>query len=237
VSVDLEPLIARALARLDHAELAARYLDEEMVFVPELLDGEPLALMQEEASRLGRGAYRAWVPFVRKAGAVGQMDLARDAPALTALYRSPLLLDYLRRLTGVALEHKATDDAHAASLYVYTRPRDHVTWHYDDCGCEVEASFTANLGVIDRSSSRVDVQLFRGDRGREVRARSLVMTPGSLLFFCGTKAYHRVTPLGRGEERIVYSMAYVRQGKRLSGWKRARQRLYDAAVYFGPRGL
>src|SRR6185436_10368228 len=93
------------------------------------------------------------------------------------------------------------------------------------------------FGLIERSSSRVDIELFRDRPDRSVRRRSLVMSPGSLLFFCGTKAYHRVTPLGRGEQRTVYSVAYVRRGRQLSGWKRFQQNLFDAAVYFGPRAL
>src|SRR5262249_25265228 len=81
------------------------------------------------------------------------------------------------------------------------------------------------------SSPRIDslhqVQLFREHRARPMRELAIAMRPGSLVFFCGSKAFHRVTPLGAGEERITYSFAYVRQGKRLRGMRRFVENIKD----------
>jgi hypothetical protein len=57
------------------------------------------------------------------------------------------------------------------------------------------------------------------------------------VFFCGSKAYHRVTPLEAGEERIVYSFAHVTAGKRLTGIRRFKENCWDALLYFGPKAI
>jgi hypothetical protein len=103
------------------------------------------------------------------------------------------------------------------------------------------SSYTATFGLVQDSDSRVHFQLHRrpqkGDPKREVRDLFLRLDPGSLVFFCGAKAYHRVTPLRAGEERIVYSLGYVRAGSRPHGLRRFQQNVKDAIGYFGPRAI
>ena len=132
---------------------------------------------------------------------------------------------------------RPSKDAHAAALYVYQRPGDYVGFHYDDCGCEGTASYTATFGVVNRTTSQVQFQLFRNHPEQPMRDLMVSMTEGSLVFFCGAKAHHRVTPLGKNEERVTYSFAYVREGKRLTGFRRFKENIKDAALYFGPRAI
>ena len=91
--------------------------------------------------------------------------------------------------------------------------------------------------MINDTESKVHFQLFRNDRQRKMRELYISMKPGSLVFFCGSRAYHRVTPLGRGEERAVFSFAHVREGKRLTGFWRFYENIKDAVLYFGPKAL
>jgi hypothetical protein len=182
------------------------------------------------------------VPFVRKAGAVGHRVLRERAPALTALARSPSLRRLCERVVGGALEHRREDDPHASALYVYNTRGDHVGWHYDDCGCHAEASFTIIAGVVDRSRSRLEVEVGRDPaRGRTPRGRrdvrSIPTAPGTLAFFTGSRAYHRITPLRAGEERISFSFVYVRPGKHPRGRDLAWQRAIDSLLYFGVGSL
>jgi len=227
-----EDVFQRVVLDLDLDAISFEFrAQDEFVFVerflpPSLVDD----LVTEARSFLPDGVHRAWVPWVRKAGAVGQVEIAKRAPLLHAFSRSPAILDFAKRLSGVALEYKNERDAHAGALYYYQRKGDHVAWHQDECGCEVNASFTANIGLTNDTESKV---LYRIP-GREL---ALSMVPGSLAFFCGSKPYHCVQPLAEGEERIAFSLTFVRPGKRVTGAKRFLLNVWDALSYFGPGAI
>jgi hypothetical protein len=229
--------IRDAIARLDVAALTQRFHEQnEFIFLENFLPPELVTALTEEARRLIPTAYRRRVPWVRKAGTVGQTPIAKGAPFLNALYHSPSFLAFAQELCGAPLMVKHERDAHAATLYVYQRPGDHVGWHYDDCGCEGEASYTATVGLINDSQSVVQFRLWENDPAK-TQTLSLPAAPGSLAFFCGSKVYHRVTPLGEGEERVVYSFSHVTAGKRLTGARRFKENFWDALLYFGPKAL
>ena len=236
---DHEAAIREAVAAIDLAALDAEYrAQDRFVFLPRFLPPDLVAEMQAEARAfVPRDVYRAHVPLLRKAGAVGQSRIAACAPALHALYRSPNFRALASRLAGAPLELRHPDDAHAVSLYYYQRSGDHMAFHYDDCGCDAEASFTATLGLVHDTRARLQVQLFKREPARRMKELFVEMVPGSLVFFCGTRAYHRVTPLGTDEERITYSFSYVRELRPSRGWRRVRENVSDAIFYFGPQAL
>ena len=93
------------------------------------------------------------------------------------------------------------------------------------------------VGLINRTKSRVHFQLFRKQPTRTMQEHYLSMEPGSFVFFCGSKAYHRVTPLGTGEERVAYSFTYAREGRTARGLKRFTENIKDAIFYFGPKAI
>jgi hypothetical protein len=235
----VEAAVEQAIAALDFQALAAEFREQnEFIFIPRFLPAELVAEMEAELRSFSRDRiHRVFVPFVRKAGTIAQPAIAAKAPVLYALYRSQALIDFARRLTDAPLEFKNDVDAHAAALYVYDRRGDHVGFHYDDCGCEGTSSYTATFGLVNDSTSQVIFQLFRDDRTRAMKELAISMIPGSLVFFCGAKAYHRVTPLGKGELRTTYSFAYVREGKRVRGFRRFQENIKDAILYFGPKAI
>ncbi len=235
----VEPLIGSAVAALDLDAVSREFrAHDQFIYFPRLLPDAVVARMLDDLCRLGPEAmHRVRVPFYRTAGTVAQARILAGAPTLAALYRSPSLLALANRLAGVELGWKGDNDAHAAALYVYREAGDHVAWHFDDCGCEAGASYTATFGVVNRATSRVQFELFRDDPRRTPQFHSISMDPGSFVFFRGSSAYHRVTRLGRGEERVTYSFAYVTEGKRLRGLAHFKENLKDALLYFGPRAL
>jgi len=234
-----EDAIGEAVEGLDFGSIEGEFrAQDRFVFVPRFLPPELVASMIVEARQFdARDVYRANVPLLRKAGAVGQAQIAERAPALRALYHSPSFLGFASRLAGTPLSLRHPDDAHAVSLYYYQRPGDFMAFHYDDCGCDSEASFTATFGLVHDTKARVQVQLFKREPARPMKELFVEMVPGSLLFFCGTRVYHRVTPLGKDEERITYSFSYVRGNRPSRGWRRLRENVSDAIFYFGPRAL
>jgi hypothetical protein len=234
-----EPLIRRALAAVDlDAAIREFRAQDHFIFFPELLPDALIARLLDDLARLGPDtAHRVHVPLYRKAGTIEQARILRAAPALTALYRSPALLELANRLAGLKLGYKGTNDAHAATLYVYREAGDHVGWHFDACGCEQGASYTATFGLVNRTTSRVQFELFGKDRARTPRFLSLSMGPGSFVFFRGSSAHHRVTPTRAGDDRVSFSFAYVAPGRTLRGYPRFKENLKDAILYFGPRAL
>ncbi len=224
-----DDVFQKVVAAIDFEAVGSAFREQDQfVFIERFLLPELVSELVKEAESFV--PHRAWVPWVRKAGAVGQVEIAERAQLLHAFSRSPALLDFAQRLGGVELEYKNERDAHAAALYYYERPGDHVGWHQDECGCEVDASFTANFGLTNDTRSRVVYRV----REKEL---ALAMVPGSLAFFCGSKPFHKVEPIGRDESRIAFSLTFVRRGKRVRGLKRFFLNAWDAFAYFGPGAI
>lgn len=231
-----EGIIRDFVASLDETELARTYgADDGLLVLPALLPPKILVEMVAEGRKLSERAVRKRVPFVRKAGAVPHSHIAAQAPALMALARSPSLMAMFAGVTGVPLEHRDPREAHQSALYSYTKPGDWMEWHYDECGCPPEDSFSTIIGLVDDSSSRLEIETGRDRPGCEPVRRSIKTVPGTFAFFCGSRAYHRVTPLGEGEERLTFAFTYIRKGKKTGGIYDLRMRLGNALVYFGWR--
>jgi ectoine hydroxylase-related dioxygenase (phytanoyl-CoA dioxygenase family) len=93
------------------------------------------------------------------------------------------------------------------------------------------------MGLIQRSEScRLVCHLYRDDPTRETREVQLAYGPGSLVIFNGDKLWHAVTPLARGEERVVLTMEYVTNPE-MGTVKRFVSNMKDAIAYFGPGAL
>jgi hypothetical protein len=238
VSPAYEEIFQAAVAALDMESVTAKFQEQnEFIYIERFLPETAIAAMVEETRRLMPRAHRTRVPWVRKAGTIGQGPIAREAPLLHAFYRSSAFVDFTRRLTGKPLATKNQRDAHAAALYVYERPGDHVGFHYDVCGCAGQSSYTATIGLIDDSTSVVEFHLFKDHPTEKMRELALAAVPGSLFFFCGSKAYHRVTPLQKNQERVVYSFAYATPEKQVTGYRRFTENIKDAILYFGPKAI
>jgi hypothetical protein len=131
------------------------------------------------------------------------------------------------------LHFSPASDPHAYALYHYSEVGDHIGWHYDTSYYR-GARYTVLLGIVDDSSSRLEYRLFTRCPGREPVEQAIAIQPGTLVFFNGDKLQHRVTALGRDEQRIVLTLEYLtdtrigRWGRLISNWK-------DAVAYFGIR--
>lgn len=229
-----EQVLEAYVRTLDEPALAEAYrADDGVLVLPQLLPAALVAEMAAEGRRLARDAVRKHVPFVRKARAVPHRPIAASAPALHALHRSAAMMRLFERVTGVPLDHRPPDEAHQSALYVYDRKGDYMDWHYDECGCPPEDSFSTIIGLVDDSSSRLEIETRRDRPGEAPLRRAVHTVPGTFAFFCGTRAYHRVTPLGDGEERITFAFTYVRKGRKPGGIYDLRMRIGNALVYFG----
>lgn len=237
VSVDpgaLDAALAEAVGCLDVEALRATFWNQnQFVYLERWVPRAVLAPCLADMERVRPRVHRTFLPGHKKGGSVSAFTLAREAPAITALYRSPVLLDLLRRLTGQALQPCPARDPHACALYFYTEPGDHIGFHYDTSYYR-GARYTVLVGLVERSSSRLVAQPWRGHPARAAGEVRLATEPGTLVVFNGDTLWHAITPLGPGEERVSLSLEYVTD-PRMAPWHRFVSDMKDALAYFGFR--
>ncbi len=119
------------------------------------------------------------------------------------------------------------------ALYYYTRPGDHIGWHYDTSYYDGRR-YTLLLGVIDESSCRLDYELHTCDESKPDVPGSVQIPPGGLVFFDGDKLRHRISPMGENEMRVSLTFEYVTDPN-MRPWKRVISNMKDAIAYFGFR--
>jgi hypothetical protein len=226
--------VARALEAVDLAGARETYWRQNEFLVLERLFPEPLvAEWLAEVERVRPAVNRNYIPRHKKGGSVSHHTLRAEAPGILALYRAPAFLAFVQAITGRAAQPCPERDPHACALYFYTEPGDHIGFHYDTSYYRGQR-YTVLVGLIERSSSRLVCQLYRGDPGRAVDERRLATHPGTLVLFNGDKLWHAITPLGDGEERVSLTLEYVTDAG-MHPVKRVFSDLKDAVAYFGFR--
>ncbi|MBX3330122.1 MAG: hypothetical protein KF722_06955 [Nitrospira sp.] len=124
----------------------------------------------------------------------------------------------------------------SCALYYYTRPGDHIGFHYDTSYYKGKR-YTVLMGLIERSEQcRLVAHLRNPGTKGEISEQAVPLDPGSLVIFNGDKLWHAVTPLGPREERIVLTLQYVTD-REMRPLHRAFSNLKDVFAYFGPAAL
>ncbi|SAK98259.1 2OG-Fe(II) oxygenase [Caballeronia pedi] len=176
---------------------------------------------------------RNYLPGHKAGGSVSRHTLDKLAPFIADLYRSEALIKWLETITGDKLQLSPEDDPHAYALYFYTRPGDHIGWHYDTSYYEGRR-YTLLLGVIDDSSCRLDYELHTKTPGIPDQPGSVQYPPGAFVFFDGDKLRHRITPLGENEMRVSLTFEYVTNPS-MRPFQRFISNMKDSIAYFGFR--
>ena len=226
-------------ARLGRTDLAIGPLRMEFVkqgsflYRTDFLPPEVTSLLADAVERLTGSVNRNYLPGHKQGGSVSRHAIDDQAPFIAELYRSPALMEWLSRLAGEPLQASPPDDPHAYALYFYTRPGDHIGWHYDTSYYHGRR-YTLLLGVIDQSSCRLDYELHTRDPATPTVAGSIQYPPGGLVFFDGDKLKHRISPIAAGERRVSLTFEYVTDPRMPLHW-RIISNLKDAIAYFGFR--
>jgi phosphatidylglycerophosphate synthase len=230
----LDEALLGNLSALD-AELLRRQYREQgsFVYVPEFLPADFTARLIAAVDTVMPVVNRNFLPGHKQGGSVSRHSIDQLAPFIAQLYRAPALLSWLGTLTGDRLQQSPADDPHAYALYFYSRPGDHIGWHYDTSYYSGRR-YTLLLGVVDRSSCRLDYELHTKEPGRAAQAGSLRIAPGGLVFFDGDKLRHRITPSDADEFRVSLTFEYVTD-QHMSPWWRFVSNMKDAIAYFGFR--
>ena len=203
------------------------------LYLSEFLPQEATAELIAAVAQVTPAVNRNYLPGHKQGGSVSRHTLDELAPYVAELYRSPALIQWLSELAGEPLQVSPADDPHAYALYFYTRPGDHIGWHYDT-SYYAGRRYTLLLGVIDESSCRLDYELHTREEGAAVIPGSVQIPPGGLVFFDGDKLRHRISPLGENERRVSLTFEYVTNPKMHFGW-RVISNMKDAFGYFGFR--
>jgi phosphatidylglycerophosphate synthase len=219
---------------LDQEALHGQYREQgSFLYLPRFLPEEFTARLVAALDSVTPVVNRNFLPGHKQGGSVSRHAIDERAPFIAQLYRSPALLSWLAALTGERLQLSPADDPHAYALYFYSRPGDHIGWHYDTSYYSGRR-YTLLLGIVDRSTCRLDYELHTREPGRTAQSGSLQIPPGGLVFFDGDKLRHRITPSGADELRVSLTFEYV-TSQHMSPWWRFVSNMKDAVAYFGFR--
>jgi hypothetical protein len=232
LAADASQLVALRLADLDAESLRREFVAQgSFLYLPDFLPPAITSMLVEGAASALPAVNRNYLPGHKQGGSVSRHLIDRLAPFIGDLYRSPALMDWLAQVCGERLQISPPDDPHAYALYFYTRPGDHIGWHYDT-SYYAGRRYTLLLGVIDESSSRLDYELHTREAGSAVVSGSIKIPPGGLVFFDGDKLRHRITRLAEHEKRVSLTFEYVTDPT-MRPWRRLISNMKDALAYFG----
>jgi hypothetical protein len=229
-----EQFINARLASLDLERLRREFAAQgAFLYIEDFLPREITAQLVAAIAAVQPAINRNYLPGHKQGGSVSRHAIDRFAPFIAELYRSAALIRWLGQLSGAGLQLSPDDDPHAYALYFYTRPGDHIGWHYDN-SYYAGRRYTLLLGVVEDSSCRLDYQLHTREKGATIVPGSLRIPPGGLVFFDGDALRHRISPLGEGEMRVSLTFEYLTD-PRMHPWWRLISNMKDAVAYFGFR--
>jgi hypothetical protein len=203
------------------------------LFLDAFLAPDVTARLVDAVSAVEGEVNRNYLPGHKQGGSVSRHTIDRLAPFIAELYRSPALIAWLEALCGDRLMASPADDPHAYALYFYTKPGDHIGWHYDTSYYNGRR-YTLLLGVIDDSSCKLEYRLHTREPGVPQLDGAVRLPPGGLVFFDGDKLHHRITPLGENEMRVSLTFEYVTDPN-MRPFQRFISNMKDALAYFGFR--
>jgi hypothetical protein len=234
VPADADLAITPRLRELDTESMRGEFIEHgAFLYLKDFLTPDITRRLVAAVAAVRSAVNRNYLPGHKQGGSVSRHTIDRLAPFIAELYRSPALIGWLAALSGERLQESPAEDPHAYALYFYTRPGDHIGWHYDN-SYYAGRRYTVLLGVVDESSCRLEYQLHTRDAGVAMVAGSLQIPPGGLVFFDGDRLRHRITPLAEGEERVSLTFEYLTD-LTMHPWRRVISNMKDAVAYFGFR--
>ncbi|MDT6961691.1 2OG-Fe(II) oxygenase [Cupriavidus sp. SZY C1] len=226
--------VAGVVARLDTPALRQDFERQgAFLYLDSFLGPDETAQLVALARALQSGLNRNYLPGHKQGGSVSRHTIDEKAPFIADLYRSKSLIGWLEQVTGDKLQVCPESDPHAYALYYYTRPGDHIGWHYDTSYYEGRR-YTLLIGVLDESSCRLDYELHTRNPDVPDEPGSVQIPPGGIVLFDGDKLRHRITPAGPNEIRVSLTFEYVTDPG-MRPWLRLISNMKDAVAYFGFR--
>jgi hypothetical protein len=233
-SADTDSAVTSRLRHFALPSLRREFIEQgQFLYLKDFLAPDITAKLIGAVAAVTGSVNRNYLPGHKQGGSVSRHTIDSLAPCIGDLYRSRALIEWLGELAGERLQLSPPEDPHAYALYFYTRPGDHIGWHYDT-SYYAGRRYTLLLGVIDESSCRLDYELHTREPGVAAVPGSVQIPPGGLVFFDGDKLRHRISPLAADEMRVSLTFEYVTDTA-MHPWRRVISNMKDAVAYFGFR--
>jgi hypothetical protein len=234
---EIESNLVEAVEEVDRSLLHQAYWDQnEFLLLERFIPPSVVEPCLTEIEEVEPDINRNYVPGHKQGGSVSSYVIREKAPAILALYRSPALRMFLSRLVDAPLMLCPEDDPHACALYYYTKPGDHIGFHYDTSYYK-GARYTVLIGLVEQSEHcRLVARGHKGKAPTEISETRIPMDPGTMVVFNGDKLWHAVTPLGVHERRVILTLQYVTD-QRMGPLNKLFSNMKDALAYFGPAAL
>jgi alkylated DNA repair dioxygenase AlkB len=230
----IDEALARSIAEARRAALARTYFWQgELLAMPGLLPRTLVDALVEDVHRVRAAAVRRQLPGYKGSSSVAWPVLRAGAPSVAGLFHSAAFRGLVEEVADASLVAAPGWDPHACAVYHYDREGDGIGYHYDTSWYR-GARYTVLVGLVNRSTALLSCDLHTREPQRPRRTLEIATEPGTVVVFHGDKVWHRVTPLGPGEERTVLTLQYVTD-PRMSALGRAVSFAKDAFAYFGVR--
>lgn len=170
----------------------------------------PIATLQQlqETALQQTHIDRTYLPGHKKGNTVAYDYLREHAPQLVAFYQSTQLRQLLSDLIGESVMPTPAYDQSSCSLLIYSRPGDHIGWHYD-YDFYRGRHFTILLSLENRHL--LDTQRLSSAVLSVKKADKVVEVPtpaNTLVVFEGKAILHNASRLADNERRILLSMTF-----------------------------
>ncbi|HWF61996.1 MAG TPA: hypothetical protein VN666_17050 [Nitrospira sp.] len=151
---DVEETMNRVLAEMDFAQSGRTYWEQnECLILDRFIPKKIVNPCLTEVELLRKNIYRNYVPGHKQGGSVSYYAIwneLHESSAIISLYRSPALRRFLSDIVNEKLFLCPENDPHSCALYYYTRPGDHIGFHYDTSYYKGKR-YTVLMGLIERS--------------------------------------------------------------------------------------
>ena len=205
---------------------------DRLATVGEFLSSELIEAIRSEIAPLV--AERSFIPGHKQGGTVAYERLIARAPVTVGFYHSAEFQTFISRIVGARVQPTPVWDQSSLSVLVYSRPGDHIGWHYDHNFYQGR-HFTVLLIIRNEGAGTQQLSHCVLSINRDGKVAAIPTPANTLVVFEGARILHMVTPVHEKEIRIALSMTYCTDD-RARWWQEIARRMKDTA-FFGPRAL
>ena len=221
--------LTQRISTFDTQSLAKQFARHQLLVMDNFLPQEfVLQHYVPEIEQCNSRINRVYVAGFKKSGSVSAQLLKHHGPKLHHLYHNDAMQQFIAHVVRQSLFLCPEVDPHAVALYYYTEQGDHIGFHYDKSFYRGKR-YTVLLGLVQDS---VHSNLICYPEGKHSQPLTVVTKPGTLVMFNGDVLWHKVSPLGENERRVILTLEYVTD-TRMSVINKYISNFKDRFLYFG----